>query len=143
MSFPASFFYSKCTFPSSVSREYETKVPSGFFDSGFGFVAGPCRSDEGFAGRGGGNSDEDSVGGGGGGDRECGLMDVFGNTVNVFQEFGLATTSTTTTTNTTPPPQPPPPTTQFYCMPLPPLPRQFYCFPSSSSYCSITISKTI
>ena len=68
MSFPASFFYSKCTFPSSVSRWYKTKVPSGIFGFGFGFsfgfVGGPRRSDEDFGGCGGGDRDEGSVGGG-------------------------------------------------------------------------------
>ena len=65
------FFYSKCTFPSSVSRWYETGVPLGFFGFGFGFVWGP-RSDEdiggsdgsdsveGLGGRSGGDSDEGS-----------------------------------------------------------------------------------
>ena len=60
------FFYSKCTFPSSVSQWYVTKVPSDFFGFVFGFVWGPSRCDGDFGGSGGG--DEGSVGGGGGGD---------------------------------------------------------------------------
>ena len=43
------------------------------------------------------------------GDGECGLMGVFGNTVNVFQEFGPTTTSTITTWthhHYSPPPSP-------------------------------------